>query len=234
MSDKKKRLEFLRRSAKEVRNYHVHMRLALIVLGMLVLLLTAIYTISAVYKDSGSLTVSINKVDMTKYGLTLSEREDLSHRTSYLTADITESMTNIAAEQIPENVDAIDGEHNGQNYIAYTFYLMNAGDVEFSYEYAINLSNVTNSLDEAIRLRLYVDGVPTTYAKTSSDGTGPERNTTEFASATVMARGRTDAFAPGDVTKFTIVVWIEGNDPDCIDLLIGGTLKMDMTISVAH
>ncbi len=231
---KSERLDFLRRSAKETRNYRVHMRLGLIGVALILIPLMVLYAVSAMYKQSGSLTVSIDKVEMTKYGLTLSEYSDHTHNTSYLTANISESMTNIAEEQLPKNLGAVDGEANGANYIAYTFYLMNAGEIEFGYEYAVNLTNVTNDLDEAIRLRLYVDDVPTTYAKTRSDGSGPERGTTEFVSSTIMARGRKDTFAPGDSTKFTIVLWIEGNDPDCIDQLIGGSLKVDMTISVAH
>ena len=92
----------------------------------------------------------------------------------------------------------------------------------------------TQSLDEAIRLRLYVDGTPTTYAKTRSDGGGAEPGTVEFYSANVMARGRIDSFAPGEITKYTVVLWIEGNDPDCVDWLIGGKLKVDMLMSIVH
>ena len=145
---------------------------------------------------------------------------------------IDEQITNIAGESIPANVDHIDGKHNGANYIAYTFYLQNAGEVEVSYDYQVAISNVTQSLDEAIRLRLYVDGVPTTYAKTRSDGGGAEPGTVEFYSANVMARGRVDDFAPEKITKFTVVLWIEGNDPDCVDQLIGGKLKVDMMMQV--
>jgi hypothetical protein len=153
---------------------------------------------------------------------------------SHLDAKIAEEMTNIAADDIADNVDMIDGEHNGRDYIAYTFYCQNAGEVEFACDYQVVFSNVTNGLDEAIRLKLYVDGVPTTYAKTRSDGGGAEPGTTEFYSSTVMARGRINGFAPGDVTKYTVVIWIEGTDPDCIDWLIGGMMRVEMVINAVH
>ena len=232
--DNEKRIGILRRTAREVRNYKVWMRVLTAVLGLLVLTVGLLYTASALYKRSGSFTVSVDKVDMIKYGLTLSEHADISYNTSHLNAKISEEMTNIAAETLPDNVDMIDGDHSGRNHIAYTFYLQNAGEVAFPCEYSLSLGNVTNGLDEAIRLRLYVDGEPTTYAKTKSDGSGPEPGTVEFYSATIMARGRFEDLAPGDSKRFTVVVWIEGNDPECLDWLIGGQLKIEMDVRVAH
>jgi hypothetical protein len=234
MNPNEKRINILKRTAKEVRNYRVRMKALSMLMVMLLIGTGAVYAVSALYKRTGSFTVSIDKYEMTKYGLTLSESRDMKNNNSHLNAKISEEMTNIAGETIDANVDMIDGEHNGRDYIAYTFYLQNAGSVEVAYNYQVVLSNITQSLDEAVRLRLYVDGVPTTYAKTRSDGTGAEPGTTEFYSANVMANGRVDGFVPNEITKFTVVLWVEGNDPDCIDWLIGGKLKVDMLISIVH
>ena len=203
-------------------------------LVMLLVVTSLLFVISALYNQSGSFTVTVNKVEMTKYGLSLSESRDMTHMTSHLNAKISESITNISSEIIPDNVDEIDGVHNGANYIAYTFYLRNSGEVAVPCEYAVNMSNTTNGLDEAIRLRLYVNGEPTTYAKTKRDGSGPEPGTTPFYSSTVMAKGRMEELAPGEVVKFTVVLWIEGPDPDCLDPLVGGQLKAEMSIGIVH
>ena len=225
---------FLRRTAKEVRNYNRRMRLLGMLLVMLVVVTAILFVISALYNRSGSFTVSLNKMEMTKYGLSLSEKNDMTHLTSHLNAKISESITNIAGEVIPDNVDDIDGVHNGENYIAYTFYLQNGGEVEVPCEYSVDMSNITSGLDEAIRMRLYINGEPTTYAKTKRDGTGPEPGTTPFYSATVMAKGRLESIAPGESAKFTVVIWIEGSDPDCLDPLIGGQLKAEMKVGIVH
>ena len=37
---------------------------------------------------------------------------------------------------------------------------------------------------------------------------------------------------PGEYTKFTIVVWLEGDDPECVDTILGGVFKIDMNMSV--
>ena len=227
-------ISILRRSASEVMKYRVRMKMLSILLVLLLTFTGVVYIAAVLYEQTGSFTVSVDKTEMMKYGLSLSETRDMDRPTSSLNAKISEQMTNIAGETIDENVDMIDGKHNGRNYIAYTFYIQNAGTVEVAYEYQVNLSGVTQSLDEAIRLRLYVDGEATTYAKTRSDGGGAEPNTTEFYSATVIAKQRVDGFEPGETTKFTVVIWIEGNDPDCIDWLIGGELRVDMLMSVVY
>ena len=224
----------LRRTAKEVRRYRVNIRLLTIILAMLLIFTMAVYIVAVLYRNSGRFSVNIDKYEMIEYGLSLSESRELTYMRSQLNAKISEKMTNISEKSIADNVDMIDGEHNGRDYIAYTFYLVNAGEQALAYEYEVKFSNVTNSLDEAIRLRLYVNGEPTLYAKTRSDGGGAEPGTTEFYSDTVMARGRISNLQPGEVTKYTVVIWLEGNDPDCIDWLIGGTMKVEMDMSVVH
>lgn len=48
-----------------------------------------------------------------------------------------------------------------------------------------------------------------------------------------MLESRQD-FAPGDIDRFTIVIYIEGDDPDCTNALLGGEMKMHMDITEEH
>lgn len=229
-----KRARFLIRTAKEIKSYQVQKKVLLSLLAMLLTITGTFYMLATLYERTGSFTVGVNKVDMVREGIALCETADLSQPTSHLNAEVNEHITNIAEEWIAENVDSIDGVHNGDNYIAYTFYLFNSGEIYVNYEYSINVSNVTNNLDEAIRIKLYTNGEPITYAKTKSDGTGPERDTTEFYSNGIAAYKRVDNFAPHAVNKYTVVIWIEGNDPDCVNWLLGGKLKVGMDFNVVH
>ena len=199
------------------------------------IILAIIYLFAILYEQNGSFTVSVNKHEMVKYGLSLCENRDLKSLTSVLNMRIDEQITNISQEDLPKNLDNIDGAHCGDNYLAFTFYLYNASDVDtLSYEWQIKVSNISNGIDEAIRIRHYINGTPTTYAKTSSDGSGPEPGTTEFYSTDIIARGRVDDFVAGGVTKNTLVVWLEGPDPDCLDWIKGGQMYVEMDISVVH
>lgn len=229
-----KRARFLIRTAKEVKSYQVQKKVLLSLLAMLITITGTFYMLATLYERTGSFTVGVNKIDMVREGLALSESADLTKLGSYLDAEVNEHITNIAEEWIPENVDSIDGVHNGDNYIAYTFYLFNSGEININYEYSINVTNVTNGLDEAIRIKLYTNGTPETFAKTKSDGTGAEADTTEFYSNGIATYKRVDNFAAKSVNKYTVVIWIEGNDPDCVNWLIGGKLKVGMDFNVIH
>ncbi len=231
-SNNEKRMNFLRRTAKEVRNYRVLMKILAASLACLVTLVAVIYICAALYNKTGAFTVNLNKAQMTEYGLSLSETKDMRYRTSYLNANIVENMTNIDGNTIPSNVDSdIGGEHNGEDYIAYTFYLQNAGRHGVDYEYSLNLTNVSNGLDEAIRVRLYIDGEAETYAK-MSNSEGPEPNTEPFYSGTVITRGVISDFKVEEISRYTVVIWIEGNDPECLDWVLGGQIKVDMRFSI--
>ena len=218
--------------AVAAKKYILKMRLLRGLVGTILVFLLSGYIAVSLYSKFGSLTISINKFESTQYSLTLSETRDFKELSATIAAKEVPDITNISGADLPADLDSIDGQHNGKNYFAYTFYLLNNGENTLSYEYQMVLSNVTNDVDKAIRIRLYVDGTPTTYARTRSDGTGPEPDTTEFRTTSVVMNDFKADFKPGNFTKFTVVIWIEGVDPDCTDELIGGDLKCEMKFSV--
>ena len=172
---------------------------------------------------------------MVKQGLTLSENPEWDKTQSVLNADIVYDMTNISGEDLPENIDMVNGSHNGDSYIAYTFYLINSGDDTISYEGEMTLENVTNKLDEAIRIAVYINGEKTVYGKTKSNGSGKEGDCdSEFETSNIVMTTAKQGFKPQAKDKYTVVVWLEGNDPDCTDELIGGTLKLGMDFKIVE
>lgn len=48
-----------------------------------------------------------------------------------------------------------------------------------------------------------------------------------FVTDSIVAQGKQEHVAPMDVHKYTVVIWLEGDDPDCTDELIGGHVGMD-------
>ncbi len=238
-SDNERRMNFLRRKAKEVRDYRVTMKILATCLACIASLVAVLYVSAALYEKTGAFTVSINKAEHQKYGLSLfSEYDSMDKRgrvrgTSHLDMNINENMTNIDGSTIPENIDDIDGEHNGEDYVAYTFYVQNTGEETVSYEYALKMTNASNGLDEAIRVKVYVNGKPTTYAKAPNSELEVEADADKnFRSGTDVMRTAVNDFEVGEYTKFTVVVWIEGNDPECLDWVLGGQLKFEMVMKV--
>lgn len=225
---------FLARTAKEAKNYSVIKKVLITFIISSMLLLVVVYTLSALYTKYGSFTVTVNKFDATHYGLSLSETSQFETQISRLNVKAAENITNISGQDLPEDIDSINGQHNGENYLAYTFYLKNVGGSTVTFEYHMFITNIQNDLDKAVRIRIYRDGEPVTYARTRSDGLGAEEGCVEFLTADTVVREQIKGFKPGDVVKFTVVIWIEGDDPDCTDELMGGSIKTDMTMTVVE
>lgn len=216
------------KSRKEAARFRVIRALLILLTAMVALT----YVVSALYSRFGGLTIAVDPYQMEQYALSLCETPDFTAPTSALNARAVAHITNISASDLPRDLEHVNGVYHGEHFLSYTFYLTNAGAQPVSYTYEIVLQDVTRDLDSALRVRLYEDGAPTTYAKTRSDGGGAEEGCVEFLSSTVIARRRVDHFSPGDMKKYTIVLWLEGNDADCVDALIGGSLKAAMTFSV--
>jgi hypothetical protein len=172
---------------------------------------------------------------MIHQGLSLSETPDYEKAIAVLNADIVYDMTNISGEDLPDNLDKVNGCHNGNNYIAYTFYLINSGDDTVTYNGELVMDSITKNVDEAVRIAVYKNGEKKVYGKTKSNGKGKEKDCDEeFLSSSVVMRTSTEGFSSNSRDKFTVVVWLEGNDPDCIDDIIGGTLKLSMHFKVVE
>jgi hypothetical protein len=225
----------LRRTAKEVKRHVVLMRILALLVIILILIVAVAYAISYFYDKFGSFTVKVNKYDMIQQGLALSETPEYNRAEAVLNADIVYDMTNISGEDIPDNVDMVNGSHNGDSFIAYTFYLINAGDDTITYEGEMIIENVTKNVDEAVRVAVYKNGEKTVYGKTKSNGSGMESDCdSEFLSSSIVMRTSTEKFASKAKDKYTIVIWLEGNDPDCLDDIIGGTLKLGMNFKITE
>ncbi|MDD7515782.1 hypothetical protein [Ruminococcus flavefaciens] len=225
----------LRRTAKEVKRHVIVMRVLALLAIILILIIAVAYAISYFYDKLGSFTVKVNKYDMVHQGLTLSETPDYEKTIAVLNADIVYDMTNISGEDLPPNIDKINGSHNGPNYIAYTFYLINAGDDTITYTGEMSIENVTKNVDEAIRVAVYKNGEKTVYGKTKSNGGGKESDCdSEFLSSSIVMHTSTEGFKSNSKDKYTVVIWLEGNDPDCLDNIIGGTLKLGMNFKITE
>ena len=82
-----------------------------------------------------------------------------------------------------------------------------------------------------LKSRLYRNGVSETFALVGEDGL-PEYGTTPFESDEVVMSDELLDFNPGDIIKYTIVIWLEGDDPQCLDNIRGGNVKMSMDFEV--
>ncbi|MGM9631773.1 MAG: hypothetical protein ACI3XL_01605 [Eubacteriales bacterium] len=224
----------LRRTAKEIKNYRVSTKVLRAAAALLAMLVIIVYVIAVMYNKYGSFTVTVNKFDNVKYGLSLSETPEFFTPTMRLNSKASEEITNISVNDLPDDLDSQNGEHNGKNYVAYSFYMKNTGTETVDCEYTVKIANQTTGIENAVRVRLYVNGEYTDYARTKNDGSGPEPGTTEFYDPQTVVKKRIHGFESGEITKFTVVIWLEGDDPECVDNIIGGQFKIDMYINILN
>ena len=227
--------ETLKLKSDKVIERNKKIRYVKLTLLVMTLFLIIIYFLLKVVYATGNFTVSLDPNFAKKQGLIMYERKDEKEDKRILEATKLEFMDNISIKWLPENIDnEAEGSHNGQNYLAYTFYLENKGSETINYWYELPIDDVIKNVDEAIRIMVYRNGERTVYAKPNSTTGEAEPGTEKFYSASEVAvEGRKD-FKPGDVDKFTIVIFLEGDDPECKDNLIGGEMKMHMEITEEH
>jgi hypothetical protein len=56
----------------------------------------------------------------------------------------------------------------------------------------------------------------------------------QFESEDTCVFGSYEGIEPGETNKYTVVMWLEGDDPDCTDDLIGGHLGLEMQFQLVR
>jgi len=222
-------------TAEKLQRRDNRLRILKVILLIIVILLILLYIILKLIYEVGSFTVTLDTSYNLEGSMVIYENHKQKLCLDVLKAEELEFMTNISEAWIPKNIqDGPDGSHNGQNYIAYTFYTENQGEEVVNYWRTIKIDDVIKEADEAIRVKVIKDGVATTYAKVNKSTGQPEPGTIAFTEDKVVMLEQEKNFKPGDVHKYTVVIWIEGDDRECDDYIIGGEVKMHMELTEEH
>lgn len=218
-------------TAKDVKRNRVFFKTIIVILLFLLLLISVTYGILYIVNTNGNFTITLDKNAYEEQKLEVSPRKDFSYTTHKLIVDNLDYIDNITESWIPANIDIeADGPHNGENYMAYTFYVRNSSKDVISYSRAVEILAKVKNVDDAVRVKVYLNGESIVYAKRTPDTNEPEPGTTPFVSDKVVLSELRENFQPGEVDKYTIVIWLEGTDPECINNIIGGELKLKMNI----
>lgn len=197
------------------------------VLICVALFMAVLFGISFMQENMGNFTINLNRLELFRRGVAIADNSQFEGATARLTAEAVSDGTNIAADDLPNNLDEIDGSHNGKNYVAYTFYIRNAGKEDLSYNAKLKIASASKGVEKAARVRVYRNGEPTTYAAPAANG-GNEAGCENFESDEVVCHLVNGTFKVGYVDKYTVVIWLDGDDPECIDNIIGGAVEFAM------
>jgi len=146
--------------------------------------------------------------------------------------------------------NAYDEQGNGV-YFAYTFFVRNGGskangkDATVDYVTKLNITSVNRPVedggaselgaDEAMRVMVFINGEPTVYAKPKygtddvKESFAADKNF--LSDTTVMEYVRKD-FEVDTIDRYTVVIWLEGEDPECVNEIMDGEVKLKMEFDV--
>jgi len=57
-----------------------------------------------------------------------------------------------------------------------------------------------------------------------------QRDNGQYVLHRIVEVGERPGLEPGEVDKFTVVIWLEGEDPECMNDILGGTIEMMMKL----
>lgn len=227
-------------------------------------LLAALFLWSYLSDLAGSFTINLT-ADMFREGFVLYDNDEFENPQSRLRTQRVKRVNNITLEDVPPDIDLTIGQHNGDHYVAYSFYIRNEGDEVGGYEYQLRMTSSTQNVDKAAWILLFEDGHQLLYAARADDGTiegldgfeeippfydssyDPEYEyfssgsgddatwgmlTTPFVDDNTVAVGLVENVDPLEAHRYTVVIYVEGNDPDCTDELFGGFAKYVMEFDV--
>ena len=205
-------------------------RLAL--LGLL-LVVCVLFIVAFMQEKMGNFTINLNRLELYRKGISIADTGTFEDATARLTADAVADATNISIDDIPEDVDDLEGSHNGKNYMAYTYYIRNAGKEDLGYVARVTLDSCAKGAEKAVRVAIWRNGKRIVYAAPAADGL-PEDGCENFESDDTVCSYKEDNFLVGNVDKYTIVIWMEGDDPECVDSIIGGSVQFSMRIDADY
>lgn len=239
----------------------------IIIFLLCALLLTGAAWGTIAFIDANSMRIVIDKSNVGE--ISISKTADFSSPATVLKMDGPEEISNITYDWIlKDEVLGKEGDHHGNNYIAYSFFLKNVSDSDILFKSSIVLNYVSKDIERAVRIIIVEDEEKATcYAVNRSDGTpeyiaydtdvketqrplplGDSRLdellgtnvTTPFATDqptdnNVLVFESADTFlAVEEVKKFTVLIWLEGSDSDCIDAIIGAKVNFEYNFRVTQ
>ena len=209
-----------------------------LLLLLLLLVLVIVYFILNVVYNEGHFTISMDKNTYLNSNLIMYESMNDRSSVIKLSAKQIPFMDNISINWLPEDINTeAEGSHNGDNYIAYTFYLENKGSETIDYWYQIVQDDVIKNVDDAVRIMIFVDDEKTVYAKRSPVTNEAEKDTVMFRENDkddIIILQERPRMEPGKIDRITIVIWLEGDDPECVNAILGGEMKIHMDITEEH
>lgn len=214
-------------TAEQVRRRKKRVKIAKLLLLILIIAIAIVYAVLSFINSGYFFLISLDRNLYYDNGVIIYEDPSYKVFRSRLIIPSVDMFDDMSKDWLPDNLEDKNGSHNGDNYLAYTFYIENTGEDLVDYWDEMVIDDVIKNVDEAIRVRIYIDGKYIDYAKMGQNDQ-PEPETVAFKSDKLVFRNHVEHFKPKDIHKYTLVIWLEGDDPECTNNILGGEIKAHM------
>ncbi len=195
---------------------------------------------NTVPEDNGAFTVMAGEKKGNK-SIAMSETRGFANpQNSFKTTGIANAW-NTELSAIPADIDSeIGGAKNGVDdeerpiYFAFTLFLKNTGSEDFEFTQLVTLTENNKDAVKAIRIMTFYDGNRVIYAAPDKNGNKETYACDETFTGDVNIISKNATLTVGQKVRYTIVIWFEGNDPECVNDILGGTVKLDLSFNIVE
>lgn len=210
------------------------------------ILLVALAGLSVYGNNVGDLVITVDSLTVRALALSETGQFGEDDATTLLAVSGIKDVRDSTYSYIPEDIregDGLKSDNENNMWFAYSFYLKNMSNVSVGYSGIFKFEQRTKGVDGAVRIMVLVDDEPPViFARPKADGTPEQLNanggtikkgyrTTPFTEDEVVIY-ENPATPVGLIQKFTIVIWLEGWDPECVDAIVGGRLEGSVTFKI--
>lgn len=203
-------------------------------------------------QNSGNFVMSVDE-DAFKRGIAISDSSTFETMNRWLTADPVEDVRDTTLQHI-DLFEIINAEgaykETRSNYLAYTFFLRNVGSETTPVDYEVVITNQSKNIADAIRVMIIVDGqvaydeqgIRYIECESKKMYQAPDKHDivykdylqdfTLFKSTDIICSERIFDIRPEQTKKISVIMWLEGEDPECIETLASAKIKITMNLSI--
>lgn len=216
--------------------------------------------------DNSSMRVIVDQSNVGN--IALSPTQDFVTSSAVLRMQGPEEMTNITYDWIDkDNILGQEGNHHGEHYVAYSFFLKNVGMSDIIFASDFMLTYTSRDIERALRILVIEDETkavcyalsrpsgaqeyiaydtddeatqqPLPLGDTPLDNLLKTNVTTGFGGEdedgnTVVFKGADTFLKVDEVKKYTVLIWLEGSDSDCLDSIIGAKVSFEYNFFVTE
>lgn len=203
-------------------------------------------------QNSGNFVMSVDE-DAFKRGIAISDSSTFETMNRWLTADPVEDVRDTTLQHI-DLFEIINAEgaykETRSNYLAYTFFLRNVGSETTPVDYEVVITNQSKNIADAIRVMIIVDGqvaydeqgIRYIECESKTMYQAPDKQDivykdylqdfTLFKTTDIICSERIFDIRPEQTKKISVIMWLEGEDPECIETLASAKIKITMNLSI--